>query len=91
MVKYRISDVQWHMFDQFLEDYREAVKATFAKGEDSIKQDIAELVELYSGMEGSLSVPAYKTKMGKWCHFVFSFDVNDDGLPIIQYSHFESQ
>jgi len=42
-------------------------------------------------MEGSLSVPAYKTKMGKWCHFVFSFDVNDDGLPIIQYSHFESQ
>jgi len=65
-----------------------AIKATFAKGEDSLKQDVLELIELYSGMEGSLAVPAYKTKMGEWCQFVFSFDVNDDGLPIIQYSHY---
>ena len=90
-VDIKLSNNQWHMFDQFLEDYRMAIKATFAKGEDSLKQDIAELIELYSDMEGSLSVPAYKTKTGEWCQFVFSVDVNDDGQPIIQYSHFESQ
>jgi len=91
MVRYRISEVQWIFFEVFLEDYREVVKATFAKGEDSLKQDVLELIELYSGMEGSLAVPAYKTKADEWCHFVFSFDVNDDGQPIIQYSYFESQ
>ncbi|MCL2829097.1 MAG: hypothetical protein FWD99_10245 [Oscillospiraceae bacterium] len=85
--RYRASNAQWVHFDQFEADYRDAVKPTHQKGPDSLKYDVVELVETYCGMEGCYAVPGYKTKEGRWVQFVFSFDADDDGGPIIQYSH----
>jgi len=88
--RYRIADVQWVLFDLFEDDYRGVIKPNFQKGPDSLKYDVLELIELYCGMDGHYAVPHYKTRDGQWYHFIFSFDLDEDDMPIIQYSHCQS-
>jgi len=85
--RYRVSDVQWFFFDQFIEDYRDVIKPPYLKNSESLMHDVLELIEAYCGMEGCYTIPAHKTKEGRWYLFVFSFDLDDDDFPIIQYSH----